>query len=92
MQRREIISTIQKYNESSGLNMADLTSVCGKLKDAIADEIKGIDEYRKMIEDVKELPSKDGVMLFSVLQEIKTEEEKHALMLTHLKEHICESG
>jgi len=72
------------------IGMADITSICGKLKDALEDEKRGIEEYRKMIEEVEEMPAKDAVLPFSVLLQIKAEEEKHAIMLEHLKEHICE--
>jgi len=77
---------------------------CEKLKEAIADERKGVEEYAKLLEEVKKVAPKEiaieipetgtytytNIGLFSVIQNIKADEERHAIMLEHIKDRLCE--
>jgi hypothetical protein len=71
-----------------------MTDFCEKLKEAIADERKGVEEYAKLIEESKKLPLSMGdeftiLRTFGALEEIKAQEEHHSLILEHIKAMLC---
>lgn len=67
----------------------EMIKVCKGIREAIADERKGVDEYDKLLEDIKKLPTNKGLTLFSIVQEIKAQEERHGIMLEFLKKQEC---
>lgn len=67
-----------------------MKGLCGRLNDAIKDERKGVDEYAKLLEEIKREPSSKKILAtFGIVEDIKSDEERHAAMLEHIKDSLC---
>ena len=67
-----------------------MEKLCKKLKEAIADERKGVEEYGKLLEEIKRVPSSKKILAtFGIVEGIKADEERHGARLEHIKDWLC---